>query len=121
MGQLSREERHKLVNQFVSMPMAAHRVFAELYGRKGSDDEITAVANALRALVTVYEISEQDEIRELTEHDTRGARFADCGGALIYDDGRKPLHRLAVMQIDLAAAIGVLKATDVDLARLGRR
>ena len=106
-----REQRHALVNELVSMPMAAHRAHYELYRQKGSDAQLDAMADALTGLLDLYALSgDRTSVTPLPRATMRGGRFTGGGGTLEFDDGREPLGDLAVTRASLTEAIQTLRS-----------
>ena len=113
-----REQRHTIVNELVSMPMAAHRAHFELCREKGSDADLNAMAEALADLLTVYTLSgDRTSVTPLSREIVRSGSFGGAGGTLRFSDGREELTDLAVKRSDLLEAIEVLKRGGLRRAR----
>ena len=102
-------ERLVLRDDLVSLPAAALRVFFELCGRNGTEEETNAVAGALACFMPVYRISYgRERLEQVSEADFDGSRFREGGRVLWFEDGRAPLADLVVAEGELAAAIEML-------------
>lgn len=112
LGELDREARHKLLDAFVMMPLAALLAYVGTTGTnvKVGDAQLDAVAQRLAQLITLYSISEdRQSVVVLGADDTQGGRFRMAGKLVEFPDGRPPITGLAVTRASLNGAIDELK------------
>jgi hypothetical protein len=115
MTNLSREEKHQLLNKIVTMAEAVVTAYAEVEMpllRTISGDTRNQYAKLLSRLVTVYTISaDQTDVRELDSEVIAGGTFSDGGRKIVFKDGRESIGNLAITRPALRAAIEVLKSS----------
>jgi hypothetical protein len=108
----SREERHRLLNELVAMPMAAtlaHIQTTDAIRGRVTESQMDAMAAELARLLTLYTISDsRDSITALGPDDTQGGRFKSAGKEVEFFDGRT-ITGLAVTRTSLNAAIDALR------------
>jgi hypothetical protein len=108
----SREERHRLLNELVAMPMAAtlaHIQTTDAIRGRVTESQMDAMAAELARLLTLYAISDsRDSITALGPDDTQGGRFKSAGKEVEFFDGRT-ITGLAVTRTSLNAAIDALR------------
>lgn len=110
--QLDREARHKVLDAFVMMPLAALLAYVATTGTnvKVGDAQLDAMAQRLAQLITLYSISaDRQSVVVLGADDTRGGQFRRAGKLVEFPDGRAPITGLAVTRASLNGAIDELK------------
>jgi hypothetical protein len=104
--------RHVLLNSLVTMSEAitlAHLSTVQDATRPDAGER-AAMAHRLSGMVALYALSPgREEILKLTVNDLRGARFAEEGDLLEFDDGRAPVVGLCMTRAALNAAIESIK------------
>ncbi len=109
-----REERHRLLNELVAMPMAATLAYirtSDAIRGRVTESQMDEMAAELARLLTLYSISDsRDSITALGPDDTQGGRFKSAGKEVEFVDGRT-ITGLAVTRTSLNAAIEALRRT----------
>jgi hypothetical protein len=112
MNDPDKEEKHRVLNELVTMAEAAVTACVAVQGQEASISGATRnlYAELLSRLVTLYALSEdRQEIRALARSDMDGGSFRDGGREMFFVDGRETIRELAVARAGLKAAIEVLK------------
>jgi hypothetical protein len=107
-----KEERHRALNDLVTLAEAAVTAYLQTAGPATTISEVqrNQMGERLARVLTLYSIAEdRSTVRALSAGELEGGSFVDGARIVTFADGRPSIRNLAVTRTSLKAAVDRLK------------